>query len=382
MGSVTETGGAARETFATDIATSERAEPTMTIYENEIPSFVERQLEQLYECIYCTLARLNIHDRTANASTYVVRNGATIITVFLFRQDGDEIKVLNQQAAISEEEIRRFAGAVFSRYASARIISFYAVDTKLNDLPFPFQTYGALDENVLFPPATAEEFLASMSANFRGGIRRAERRIKKRFPSFRFEMFSTGDVSEDLVREIIRMAGARMAVKQKKAYISEDSLDNLMRLIRTHGHIGVATIDGKVCGGSVWYRVGGRSFLHIIAHDPEYDQYKLGNQTLLMGIVYWIGHGVRECWLMGGGVGHKSRFLAVPRSLESIIIYRSRLALLFHWRRASAATAKSLTYRVRQQVRLRANGGGALARFVRWCLKLGRSFKRLGHARA
>jgi hypothetical protein len=383
MESAKETSGDVLENFAEEKSASEGAEnPNTIIYENHIPAFVERELEVLYESIYCTLARLNIYDQPINVSTYVGRRGAAIKALFLFRHDKDEVQVLNQQVAISQEDIAEFSRAIFSRYRSARVISFYAIDTKLDRLPFPFQQYPALEENVVFLPPSEDEYLASMSANFRGLVRRAERRTIKQFPTFRFEIFSKDEVDQDIVRAIIRMARARMVVKHKKAYIGEEHLENLMRLIRTHGYVAVATVDGKLCGGSVWYWVGRRNFLHIIAHDPEFDQYKLGNQTLLRGVLYWIERGGRECWLMGGGDAHKSKFRAVPRCFESVIIYRSREAFLSHWRGASAVVARRLVHRVRQRIRERAGGAGLEARLFMCCLALGRSLKRLGLLRA
>jgi hypothetical protein len=378
-----ETSGGVLENFAEEnLVTEPRENSNITIHENEIPGFVERELEVLYESIYCTLARLRIYDQPLDVSTYVGRRGAAIKAVFLFRHDGDEIQVLNQQVTISEEDIREFAAAVFSRYQSARVISFYAIDTKLDRLPFPFQKYPEVDENVVFLPSSGEAYLASMSANFRTTVQRSERRTLKQFPTFRYQVFSKDEVDEEQVREIIRMARARMVVKQKKAYVGEEHLDNLMRLIRTHGYVGVATVDGKLCGGSVWYWVGRRNFLHIIAHDPQFDQYKLGNQTLLMGILYWIGRGGRECWLMGGSEAHKSKFRAVPRCLESVVVYRSREAFLHHWRRASAVATRRLVYRVGHGIRERAGGEGLEARFFMRCLEIGRSLKRLGLVRA
>jgi hypothetical protein len=383
MESAKDTSGGALENLAEENSRCEQFQnPDITIYENEIPPFVERELEVLYESIYCTLARWRIYDRPLDVSTYVARRGEAIRAVFLFRHDNDDIQVLNQQVAISAEDIGEFAAAVFSRYQAARVISFYAIDTRLDRLAFPFQKYPALEENVVFLPASSEEYVASMSANFRSIVQRSERKILKQYPTFRFEVFEKDAVDEGLVREIIRMARARMVVKRKKAYVGEEHLESLMRLIRTHGYVGVATIDGKLCGGSVWYWVGRRNFLHLIAHDPKFDQYKLGNQTLLMAIRYWIGRGGRECWLMGGGEAHKSKFRAVSRCFESVVIYRSRDAFLHHWRRAAAIAVQRLMHRVHVGIRERAGGEGLEARFLLRCLALGRSLKRLGLVRA
>src|SRR3954471_7627503 len=59
-------------------------------YENAIPEFVERELEALYECIYCSLARFRIYDPPVNVSTYVARLEGRISAVLLFRREKGE----------------------------------------------------------------------------------------------------------------------------------------------------------------------------------------------------------------------------------------------------------------------------------------------------
>jgi hypothetical protein len=137
-------------------------------------------------------------------------------------------------------------------------------------------------------------------------------------------------------------------------------------------------IEGKLCGGSIWYRVGKRNFMHINAHDPQYDQFMLGNQVLLCGVLHCIRRGGRECWLMGGFGTHKAKFRTSPKYLESVLIYRSRIGMLKHFRRAGVAAAQGLRHRLRQQLRSKASGDGAAARFLGGFLALGRNIKRLG----
>lgn len=358
----------------------ETTQDGFTIYENAIPSFVEPALEDLYESIYCTLARFHIYDPPTAVHTYVARAKGEIRAIFLFRHHWGEIQVLNQQITVNEDELARFVRAVFARYRSARLISFYAIEAAQGRLPFVHQRYVALEEHVLQLPATAEQYFGRMSANFRSCLRRAEKKIRRAFPSFEIKVLAPSQVTEEVVRELIAFAGARMAVKQQRTYIGEHEAINLMRLIQSHGYMVAASIEGKLCAGSVWYMVGGRGFMHVNAHDPRFDQFMLGNQVLLHGVLHCIERGGRECWLMGGFGTHKAKFRAAPQYLESVLIYRSRLGYLCHWRRAGAAAGKIVLQRLRARLRHKASGNGPGARFFVLCLQLCRSLKRLGHA--
>jgi hypothetical protein len=220
--------------------------------------------------------------------------------------------------------------------------------------------------------------MARISGNFRSSLRRAEKKIRRAYPSFEVRILTPPQVTEEQVRELIAFAAARMAVKRTRAYIGEHEVDKLMRMIGSHGVVVAAMIDDQLCGGSIWYSVGGRSFMHINAHDPRFDQFMLGNHVLLRGVLHWVECGGRECWLMGGFGTHKAKFGAAPRYLETLLIYRSRLGYLFHWRRASAVAAKILLQRLERQVRRKASGDGTAARLLARCLQMARLVKRLG----
>jgi hypothetical protein len=347
------------------------------LYEHAIPDFAERQLEVLYENIYSTLARFRVHDRPEQASTYAVMEGDTIRSIILFTRQGSEIRVLNQQIALTADEISLFCQTIFRRYGAVGVIAFHALDATLEDADFLFLKYCALEENVVDLPATPGEYVSSMSPNFRARLRRAQNKIVKDYPSFDMGIFTKNDITEQLVRELIRFAGARMALKKKNAYIGEQDVDSVMRLVRTHGYLVAATIDGKLCGGSIWYAVGRRSFMHVNTHDPRFDEYMLGNQVMLMGIRHWIEQGGRECWLMGGFGAHKAKFRARQRRLDSVVVYRSRTDFWLDWRRVAKARARMLLLRLRHELRQRSIDGGWRSRFYLGCLALGRVARKL-----
>jgi hypothetical protein len=347
----------------------------VSIYENQIPEFVASALETLYESVYCTLARFNIYGEAENASTYVARSHGHIACLILFRVEGDAVKVINQQIAIGQDELREFARAIFAKYRPVRVISFYAIDTRIRRFPFPFQKFAALEENVLALPSTPAQYLASVSQNLMKRIKAGERKLERDYPGFRFEVLSKTDVSEPMLREVIALAGARMASKQQSAYIDEEQIGKILRLVHAYGFVSVLKIDGAIRAGNIFYGVGKRFFMHVIAHDPDYDKYMLGHMVQYQAACHCIEMGGRECCLMGGGRENKSRFRAFPKYLESVDIYRSRAQLLLGLRRVSSGTVRRLLRGARDSLLQLADAGGRAGRMVAACRAFGRAVR-------
>jgi hypothetical protein len=342
----------------------------VAIYENEIPDFVERDLERLYESVYCTMARFRIYGEAHGASTYVARSGTAATCVILFRLEGRVVKVVNQQIALSAADLRRFSQAVFARYPQAQRISFYAIDTQLAQFPYPFQQFEALEENVLALPSTADDYRAMLSANLGKRLQSAERKLKRDFPQFKFEVLAGTQVSEAMLRKIVGLAGARMAAKQQDAYIREADIASILRVIHAYGYAGVFTVDGEVRAGNVFYGVGRRYFMHIIAHDPDYDKYMLGHLVQYLAACHCITLGGRECCLMGGGRENKARFGAHPTFLCSVDIYRSRTQRLLSMRRVWGAAAVRGLHQARHDFTELAEADSRAGRLAARCLAL------------
>lgn len=349
----------------------------VTIYENEIPDFVGGELERLYESVYCTMERFRIYGEAHGASTYVARSGNAIACVILFRLEGRVVKVINQQIALSAADLLGFAHAVFARYRKAHAISFYAIDTRLASFPYPFQSFEVLEENVLGLPATAEAYMGILSQTLLKRLNAAEKKLKRDFPSHRFDVLDKTEVTEAVLRKVVGLAGARMAAKQHDAYIHEDDIPRILQLIHAYGHVGLLVVDGEVRGGNVFYGVGGRYFMHIIAHDPAYDKYMLGHLVQYLAACHCITLGGRECCLMGGGSENKSRFGARRVYLSSVDIFRSRWHRMLSVRRVWAGAARRWLHQARHDFAQLAHADSAGGRMAARCLALLRSARQL-----
>lgn len=305
-------------------------EITISFYENEVPAFVETELERLYENIFSSLAKFRIEGTARNASAYVVRKGGKAITVFLFRRKNGKVEVINEVIKIDEVDVCRFAHTIFAAFKAVTVISFHAMQTTIRKLPFPYQRFNCLEDIVLTLPGTSQEYQASLGKNMRTSIKRYMKKLDLNFSSFCYEVYTDEEVSEQHIRDIIRLSSARMAVKNEMSAHSEEKTEQLIRLVRMYGLVGVAMIDGRVCAGVICSRFGANYFMHIIAHDPAYDDYRLGKLCCYLNICECINRGGREFHFLWGRYEYKYRFLGVQRDLDHLAVYRSRAQFLLN----------------------------------------------------
>lgn len=320
------------------------------IYTKEIPSYVGTELERLYECIYCTLGRFAIYGEDADASTYVARRDGQISAVIIFRFVGSCLFVINQQMHISPIDLLQFVATVFRRYKTIRRIRFYAMESTFDDIGYSFVKFPSVEENIIYLPSTPEQFMSSLGTSTRRNLRSSERKLLKSFPSFRYEIRHGAEVPEQTIREIFALSDLRMEVKKQNKYLEGKNAECIVRLVQLHGYVGIATINGRICAGNICYCVGTRYFMHIVAHDPEFDVFMLGKLSLYWASCDCINRGGRECWLMGGGRRHKSRFSAQTKHLNTIIIFRSRLIYFTNIGFVLMAKLRSLRHAFKEEI--------------------------------
>jgi hypothetical protein len=303
---------------------------SITCHEGEVPPFAEEELERIYGSVFSSLAHFRIHGGAENASTYVVRKGSDITSVLLFHREGRHVRVINEWIRVDDEEVTRFADYIFNAYRSVDVISFHAVEAQIQRLPFPSQQFYCTDDSVLTLSDTDDEYLARLGKATRKNIRRYLSRLKENHPSFSYQVYANSEADEKHIRDIIRLNRIRMANKNKVSGINDLEAEKMIQLAKTKGFVGVATIDGRVCAGAVAYRFGKNYFSFVRAHDPKYDDDRLGLICGYLLISECIARGGKELHFMWGREEHKSLLLGVERNLDHLTVYRSNAHLVLN----------------------------------------------------
>ena len=360
----------------------ESGQLTISLYENSIPAFVEPELDALYGHVYSSMTLFRAYDGVdRNIHTYVAQDGGTTKAVLLFRREGGKVQVLNEQISIGTGEINRFVRHVFDTYPSVHMVRFHAVRSDDGKLAFPHQRFYRTEDIVLKLPPTPEDYLNALGKATRKNFKYHGNRLKRNFPTLSFEVFVDGKIPESHVRDIIELNRARMATKNKESEIDEAEIAHLTRLVRQSGLVSAMILDGRVVAGTVCSRVGGNYFMHINAHDPAYDDARLGKLCCYMTICDCIARGGKEFHFMWGRFEYKYLLLGVQQDFDELILYRSPARMLLNGpvvlRTAYQGYSREWKFRL-LDIANRPDEGSALARAASRTLNFLRTLKQSG----
>ena len=297
----------------------------ITCHERELPAFVETELIRLYGNFYSSLAFLKTFRALSDACAYVASKDGQVITLLLFRKEPTRILVLNELLEVPPEEVRRFADYIFGRFAQAQVISFPAIHTTIDGLPYPCQLYNEKEDYVIALPSTEQEYTGSLGKHTRHNLRRYSSRLADSHPSFSHRFYENEDIAEQYFRDIVALSRKRMDQKKKTFGIGEEMLEGFLRLSKTCGLMNVALIDNRVCAGSICFRSGAEYFGIVNAFDPEYDNFFLGIICYYQTICECILRGATRFHMAWDRYDYKSRLLGVRQDFDRLVIYRSRL---------------------------------------------------------
>lgn len=294
-----------------------------SFFEGEVPQFLGPDLERLYQSLYSTLERLRIYEQDKNVSAYVERRGDKVISAILFRLENNKVVVLNQQTTLKSIEISKFSNAVFFRYKSVKLISYWGLISTPPEIPYATRRNYCLPEVVVVLPESPDSYLSSLGKSTRRSIRSSLKKVAATFPSFSVERSVKSEIRPSDIFDIINLNNARMANKDKVTYNSDEETQRLIRLANVYGLVLTLKIDGRVCAGAVGYCVGSTCFFHTLAHDPKLDELKLGMVCCYLMLCECIARGVREVRFGGSSHRYKFDFKGNLLRMDYLLIYRN-----------------------------------------------------------
>jgi hypothetical protein len=299
----------------------------ISIYDGRLPFELGADLERLYQNVFTSSAKFEADGEWGDACSYVSVMSGTIRAIFVFRRTHKSVNVLNRVFSVTFAEIDQFARAIFFAYSAVSMIRFEAVQSSLVGLGFPHQQYNCLENIVVTLPSSTTAYFGALGKNTRASLKKYQKRISAELAGFRCDIYEKGDVPEDCVRAIIALSATRITNKKMKSSHTAEKTAQLIRLLNEYGSVLVATINGRVCGGVICTYFGGNFFMHVVAHDSDYDAYRLGKVCTFLSIQAAIERGAREYHLLWGRYEYKYRLLGIQRDYDRILIYRSKLRM-------------------------------------------------------
>jgi hypothetical protein len=143
-------------------------------------------------------------------------------------------------------------------------------------------------------------------------------------------VFGPGEASEDQVRGIMELSRARMARKHRTTDYDAAETARVVRLCERYAVIGIASASGKMCAGTVTFRIGRHYFMKISAHDSTFDCYRLGNLVSYLCVAHCIEERGDEAHFLWGESDFKFSLRGMRRDLHTLLIYRSHMHMACH----------------------------------------------------
>lgn len=320
---------------------------TIACYPGHVPRFAERAIENLYGSLYSSLPHLRLQGALDTAHTYAAWRDGELVTLLLFRQHGGKIIVLNESMRLASEDIAAFANYVFGKLRAATSIHFHAVIVENVRHDYPSLLLPCTEDIVIALPKTEEDYLASLGRSTRKNIRQSLARVQRSLPVFSHDVRPGNAVPEAVMRDIIGFNHARMASKQRASALNTEVSDKLISLISKRGMVGMASVNGRMCGGTLACRVGDDLYSLVNAHDPAYDAFSLGSVCRHLMITDAIKMRAHRFHLLGGQFETKKMVLGKKQQLDHLVLYRSRVQQIWHTGEIAQLAWRSATYQTR-----------------------------------
>jgi len=344
-----------------------------------IPEGAESALADLYGSFYASLPQLEIESGTHGVQSYAEYRNGKLTELWLYRIESAAVRVLNEAIPVHAATVERFARAVFTAHPDTGMLLFNAIYPQGDRLALPHLRMHGSDDCVLTLPASEEAYLAALGKATRKNMKRYLNRFKEAFPSFRYEVVEGAAVSADLLGAVVALNRERMAAKGKVSGIDAAEEARMLQLVHRCGFVGAGTIDGKVCAGAVVYRSGNNYFSFVRAHDPAYNDYRLGLIGAWHLVCTCIARGGRELHFMWGKEPHKALLGGEQRVLERMLVFRSRARMLRHADAALRHLSDAWARRTRQYMFERARRDDRLGHMLATTLAHARRIKRRLH---
>ena len=346
---------------------------SLTCYHNEVPRIIEDDLAALYGNLLSSFSFLKEYSCFDSVSTYLRRMDGEVRSVLIFQIKGDEARVVNEGMTISQEEIEHFADYIFTSYLSVRKITFHAIDSEIKHSRFCMRRFPFTENIILSLPQSEESYLAKLGKSTRKNVKHHLSRAKRILPNFQHEVADAQDIRDEDILTVINLNKLRMAGKKKVSAIDHAEAERISRLVKSNGFLSLIKIDGQIGAGAICYWTGQNVSSHVNAHDPDYDDFRLGTLVCFLTICECIKRGANQFHFLWGKNEYKYALGGIHQDLDRVYVYRSPANLLFDSKNIIQENARDIAQRSKYWLLEEMKKDTQLARYLQKSVKMVRA---------
>ena len=320
--------------YASNVVRLTLIEEESKFYEASLPDFIWPTIEKLYQSIFFSEAHLRINGSISkDTCAWVHRREGVIKALLLFEREKRSVRVISEVIALEKKDLAEFSKKIFKQYSDITAIFFHAI--KINVLTLPtlpyWSQYIKFSEDFILPlPESEESWLRSLSKQTREKIRYHMRRSQRKHPDLKFHHASGSQISDAEFLSIIKMNRARMKIKGLKFGMDTAEENNLRALVRESGLLTMLKIEDKICAGLLSTVCGKDVTMHVIAHDPAFDDLRPGFLCCCQTIQHCINQGMQRFHFLWGEYDYKTKLGGKREELMDLVIYKSIWHTVLH----------------------------------------------------
>lgn len=322
---------------------------------------------------------------------FLLRNCSVAHPMVFFRICFYRIEILHLYSRFSASEIRDICKFLFKMFTHVRSIGFDCIEADFGEIGFRTQRYDVSEDFVIDLCDSAERYTSMLGKQLQTDLKRFKKKLCSEFKDVRYECLQGQEIAVPVFQQIMGFSASRMAVKAVASSHSVEKSRRLLALVQNFGFLFVIYIDGEVRAGVICTLYGKDMFMHVIAHDPVFDRFRLGKLACYFSICTAIGKGAVRYHLLSGWYDYKVRFLGKHVRFDRLEVYRSLGSMFCCFRNYIKILYRGNGRRFKNYLRARAcdrpgaPADGLAARIflgrilmlpVRWLRKGGRAFTR------
>lgn len=296
-----------------------------------IPYLLWSDVERLYNSVFSSKVMLASNTEDAKSLyAWVEKSSQQISSILLFRKQGCVAQVANEVIRISPEVLQRFSKSILSHFSDIHFIRLHAVILQEPLKGALIQSSIFSEDYILQLPTSKEQWMASLSARAREKLRSYLRRALSEENGIQFFTYKQESIQEKDVRAVLKLNQSRMQNKGKKYGMTITEENKLCLQMKKKGQIFLLKKDDKVCAGLLCSVVGTDIYMHVLAHDPVFDNLRLGLVCCSRTIDYVISQKYQRLHFLWGHYEYKKQLGAKPVDLNRVLIIRGLSYGLLH----------------------------------------------------
>ena len=324
-------------------------EAATAFYQWPLPACIWPAIDRLYHSSFCSQPHLRIYGSfDTHTCVWVSRNQGVIDAVVLFNIRHNKVRVINEMIQLPTTHLAAFAQAVFAHYKKTSVIKLHALASEHAALAYPACTGRFSEDYVLALPAAMTDYLAGLSRQMREKIRRCQRRVARQMPALQVRVLREDAIQNAQIEAVINLSRARMAKQGRRFGMDKEDTQKLAAMVSERGLVVLLELHGAVCAGCLCSITGNEVFMHVLAHDPQHDDLRLGLVCCVQAIQSAIDLRCLRFHFLWGYYDYKIRLGGSYQALNNVLIFKNWFAMMRHPHLLAQLCMSSARYTLRQ----------------------------------